>query len=153
MPDGWQLWKGRTLDLLRRRPPVLVQSSSGVALEGLGLGIPTIELAFPKTEPNYPFLRDPPVLFASGTEQLRGALQRARRLRRWPWRRKRLVEWSDKWVSATGETAATAAGDLLERAASMGPHPDGPIWDAWSSAAEPHLRGEPAASATAAGHR
>ena len=121
MPDGWHLWEGRTLDLLQQDPPALVQSSSGVALEGLGLGIPTIELAFPKTEPNYPFLRDPPVLFASDTEQLRAALRRARRLRRWPWRRKRLVEWSEKWVSATGETAATAAADLLERAARHGP--------------------------------
>ena len=65
MPDGWRLWTGRTLDLLQQGPPALVQSSSGVALEGLGLGIPTIELAFPNTEPNYPFLRDPPVLFAS----------------------------------------------------------------------------------------
>ncbi len=139
MPDGWQLWDGRTLDLLQRDPPALVQSSSGVALEGLELGIPTIELAFPKAEPNYPFLRDPPVLFASDTEQLRAALQRARRLRRWPWRRKRLVEWSEKWVSATGEAAATAAAELVERAAGTGPHPDGPIWDAWSSVAEPHL--------------
>ena len=153
MPDGWHLWQGRTLDLLQRDPPALLQSSSGVALEGLGLGIPTIELAFPKTEPNYPFLRDPPVLFASDTRQLRAALRQARRLRRWPWRRKRLVEWSQSWVSATGETAATAAADLLERAARTGPHPDGPIWDAWSSSAEPHLRQEPAASATAAGNR
>jgi hypothetical protein len=152
MPDGWQLWEGRTLELLVRRPPVLVQSSSGVALEGLGLGIPTIELAFPNTEPNYPFLRDPPVLFASGPGQLGAALQRARKLRRWPWRRKQLVEWSQKWVSATGETAAGAAADLLEQAAGTGPHPDGPIWDAWSSAAEPHRRRRPA-SATAAGHR
>ena len=153
MPDEWQLWEGRTLELLQRRPPVLVQSSSGVALEGLGLGIPTIELAFPKTEPNYPFLRDPPVLFASGSQQLRRALQRARKLRRWPWRRRRLVEWSQRWVSATGEQAATAAADLLERAAGAGTHPDGPIWDAWSSASEPHQRRQSAANATATGHR
>ena len=71
MPDGWRLWDGRTFDLLQRDPPALIQSSSGVALEGLKLGIPTIELSFPKAEPNYPFLRDPPVLFASNTEQLR----------------------------------------------------------------------------------
>ncbi len=153
MPDGWQLWEGRTLDLLQQDPPALLQSSSGVALEGLGLGIPTIELAFPKTEPNYPFLRDPPVLFASDTEELRAALRHARRLRRWPWRRKRLVEWAERWVSATGETAATAAADLLEHAARTGPHPEGPIWDAWSSAAEPDPHREPAARATAAGNR
>jgi hypothetical protein len=124
-----------------------------VALEGLALGVPTIELAFPKTEPNYPFLRDPPVPFASGPGQLRAALRRAKGLRRWPWRRKRLIEWSQQWVSATGEVAAMAAADLLERAAGAGPHPDGPIWDAWSSAAEPHVDREPAASATAAGDR
>ncbi len=136
-PDGWRLWTGRTFDLLQQGPPALVQSSSGVALEGLKLGIPTIELAFPKVQPNYPFLRDPPVLFASDTRQLRAALRRARGLRRWPWRRKRLVEWSEKWVSDTGETATRAAADLLEQAANTGPHPDGPIWDAWSSSAEP----------------
>ena len=153
MPDGWRLWDGRTFDLLQRDPPVLIQSSSGVALEGLTLGIPTIELSFPKAEPNYPFLRDPPVLFASNTEQLRRALRRARGLRRWPWRRKRLVEWSEKWVSATGEAAAAAAAELLERAAATGPHPDGPIWDAWSSSAEPHVHPEPATRATAAGER
>jgi hypothetical protein len=153
MPDGWRLWKGRTFDLLQQDPPALLQSSSGVALEGLKLGIPTIELAFPNAEPNYPFLRDPPVLFASDTGQLRAALRRARRLRRWTWRRKRLVEWSEKWVSATGEEATRAAADLLERAAKTGPHPDGRIWDAWSSSAEPHLHGKPAARATAAGNR
>ena len=144
VPDGWRLWDGRTFDLLQQGPPALIQSSSGVALEGLQLGIPTIELSFPRAEPNYPFLRDPPVLFASNTEQLRGALRRARRLRRWPWRRKRLLEWSQMWVSATGEAAAAAAAELVERAAATGPHPDGPIWDAWSSSAEPHLHREPA---------
>ena len=153
MPDGWRLWEGRTFDLLQQDPPALVQSSSGVALEGLKLGIPTIELAFPKVEPNYPFLRDPPVLFASDTQQLHAALRRARRLRRWPRRRKRLVKWSEKWVSATGEEAARAAADLLERAARTGPHPDGPIWDAWSSSAEPHLDRKPGARATPAGNR
>ena len=153
MPDGWSLWDGRTFDLLQRDPPALIQSSSGVALEGLKLGIPTIELSFPKAEPNYPFLRDPPVLFASNTEQLRRALRRARGLRRLPWRRKRLLEWSEKWVSATGEAAATAATELVERAAAAGPHPDGPIWDAWSTSAEPHLYQEPATRATAAGER
>ena len=153
MPDGWRLWDGRTFDLLRQEPPALIQSSSGVALEGLKLGIPTIELSFPNAEPNYPFLRDPPVLFASNTEQLRAALRRARRLRRWRWRRKRLVEWSGEWVSATGEAAAGAAAELLERAAATGPHPDGPVWDAWSSSAEPHLHGEPAAKAAATGER
>jgi hypothetical protein len=151
MPDGWRLWDGRTFDLLQRDPPALIQSSSGVALEGLKLGIPTIELSFPKAEPNYPFLRDPPVLFASNTEQLRGALRRARRLRRWPWRRKRLLEWSQMWVSATGEAAATAAAELVERAAATGQHPDGPIWDAWSSSAEPHVHPKPAEKAAATG--
>jgi hypothetical protein len=153
MPDGWRLWDGRTFDLLQRDPPALIQSSSGVALEGLELGIPTIELSFPKAEPNYPFLRDPPVLFASNTEQLRRALRRARGLRRWPWRRKRLLEWSGRWVSARGQAATTAATELVERAAAAGPHPDGPIWDAWSSTAEPHLHAEPAAKATATGNR
>jgi hypothetical protein len=153
MPDGWRLWTGRTFDLLQQDPPALIQSSSGVALEGLKLGIPTIELAFPSAEPNYPFLHDPPVLFASDTRQLRAALRRARRLRRWPWRRKRLVKWSEKWVSATGETASSAARDLLERAAGTGPHPDGPIWDAWSSSAESQMHREPTARATAAGNR
>ncbi len=153
MPEGWRVWKERTYDLLQQDPPALIQSSSGVGLEGLQLGIPTIDLAFPNAEPNYPFLRDPPVLFASDTKQLRVALRRARRLRRWPGRRKRLVEWAEKWVSATGETAARAAADLLERAANTGPHPDGPIWDAWSSSAEPHLQPKPAAKTTAVGNR
>ena len=151
MPDGWRLWDERTFDLLQRDPPALIQNSSGVALEGLKLGIPTIELSFPKAEPNYPFLRDPPVLFASNTEQLRRALRRARRLRRWPWRRKRLLEWSEKWVSATGEAAATATTELVELAAATGPHPDGPIWDAWSSSAEPHVHPEPPEKVTATG--
>jgi hypothetical protein len=56
-------------------------------------------------------------------------------------------------VSARGEAAITAATELVERAAAAGPHPDGPIWDAWSSAAEPHLHGKLAAKATATGNR
>jgi hypothetical protein len=128
LPAGWELWEGRTFDLLRRGARALIQASSGVGLEGLALGIPTIELAFPGEAPNYPYLRDPEVVSVSEAQDLRDAVEAASRLGG-P-ERERIRERAREWVSAEGSRAAEAGAELIGRAAAEGVAAT-PVWDAW----------------------
>jgi hypothetical protein len=128
LPKGWEVWKGRTWDLLRRGPPVLLQASSGVGLEGLQLGVPTIELAFPDEEPNYPYLRDRSVQTVSTADDLRDAVEAADRIG--ASERDEIRRRARPWVCAVGDEAAQAGAQLVRRAAAEGVG-DEPIWDAW----------------------
>jgi hypothetical protein len=136
LPKGWGLWDGRTFELLRRGPPALVQASSGVGLEGLQLGIPTIELAFPGEEPNYPYLRDRKVQTVSTADDLRDAVEAADRAG--ASERDEIRERARAWVCAAGDHAAEAGAQLVRRAAAEGVGAK-PIWDAW----RPESRGDP----------
>jgi hypothetical protein len=130
VPDSWSVWEERTLELLQAGPPLLIQHSSGVALEALQLGIPVIELAFPGRAPSYPFIRQPYVCSVSNTDDLAAALLNARGAR--DSERVAMMEWSRRWVASVGPDAAAAAVALIDHARTAGPRPT-PIWDAWSS--------------------
>jgi hypothetical protein len=128
LPSEWQIWEGRTLDLLRHGPPALVQFSSGAGLEGLQLGVPTIDLRFPGERPNYPFLEDERILRAESVAELRDAVAAARRIP--DQERGNLVALAARWTCAAGDVAARAGAELLERAALEGTRAN-PVWDAW----------------------
>jgi hypothetical protein len=128
LPEAWRIWEGRTFDLLREGPPALIQASSGTALEGLQLGIPTIELGFPSERPNYPFLEHPEVAVVSSADELRDAVAAAQAVT--PEAREALRDWAAQWVSASGAPAAEAAAGLIEEAADRGPTGSS-AWDAW----------------------
>jgi hypothetical protein len=129
-PEGWDIWPGRTYELLQEGPPVLMQPSSGVALEAILLGIPTIELAYPGLPAPYPFIREPYIHFASSSEQLAAALAEAEQDVRQPERREAIVEWARGWSQPNGAEAATAIAAVIERARVEGPR--GPAWDTWA---------------------
>lgn len=112
IPDGWPLHRGRTYDLLRRGPCVVIQRSSGVGLEALALGLPTVELSFGGVKPLYPFIRPPFVLLAGDSEALNAAVSQARSFG--PEDRERLREWARGWSSAWGEAAVQRASAILD---------------------------------------
>jgi len=139
MPHSWSVWQRRTLELLEQGPPVVVQHSSGVALEALQLGLPTVELTFPGGRPAYPFIREPYVVPASNSVELRAALEQAHTTD--SSRRDELLKWARHWVARTGDDAAAHIGALIDEAKRVGPRAQ-PIWDAWAAkrsadAAEP----------------
>ena len=131
-PDGWEIWAGRTYELLQAGPPVLIQASSGVALEALLLGVPTIDVSFPGALPPYPLIREPHVHVASSSSELEAALAEARLDGSDPDRRARIVEWAKGWSHPSGEEAAGGVAGVLRSALSEGPR--GPIWDTWTPA-------------------
>lgn len=129
-PERWHVWRGRTRDLLMRGPPVLVQQSSGVALEALLLGIPTIELSFEGKSPSYPFIDRRFVLFASSPGELSVALQHARHAAECSDRRLALFEWAQTWCERVGHEATERAWELIDQAALAGCR-NQLIWEAW----------------------
>jgi hypothetical protein len=128
VPAEWELWAGRTVELLREGLPALVQFSSGAGLEGLQLGIPTIDLRFPGERPNYPFLEDARIASAEGVGDLRGGVAAARGFPEQ--KRDELIALAAQWVCAGGDVAAGAGAELLDGAAAAGPAAR-PVWDAW----------------------
>ena len=132
LPASWELWEGRTFELLRQEPPALLQASSGVGLEGLQLGVPTIELAFPGERPNYPYLSAPEVISVSTSGELRQAVEAASRLDSAA--RERIRDRACAWVCAAGAEAAEAGAELIRRAAAEGVAAE-PVWDAWRAGA------------------
>jgi hypothetical protein len=129
LPGSWEIWDGRTFELLLTGPPALIQASSGTGLEGLQLGIPTIELNFPGEQPNYPFLVHPEITAVSEAGELRDAVAAAEQVTNES--RDVLRAWAAGWVSASGSGAAEAGAALIERTADQGPRQT-PVWDAWA---------------------
>ncbi len=136
-PEGWELWDRRTLDLLEQGPRLLIQHSSGVALEALQLGIAVVDLALDERDPVYPFIRAPYATRASTAEELRTALEGRGGLDR-----DELVAWARRWVALTGAEAAAQAATTIERAAQTGSC-TAPIWDAWSALSPAAARPSP----------
>jgi hypothetical protein len=130
-PAEWRVFDGRTYDLLRAGPPVVIQHSSGVALEALHLGIPVIELRYPGKATFYPLIREPYVRFASSSEEVAGAATAAAVDAGDTARREALIAWARGWSSPNGDEAGERAVALVERAASEGPR--GRIWDPWGA--------------------
>jgi hypothetical protein len=128
-PQQWSIHDGRTYDLLRQGPPVVVQQSSGVAVEAMQLGIPVIEMQFPGRPPTYPVIREPPVRFASSSQELKDAVAASHADGRDPAFRQRLIGWARGWSWPTGLEAGERMVVLVERALADGPR--GAIWPPW----------------------
>jgi hypothetical protein len=125
-PDGWEISDRRTYELLLEGPPMLLQFASGVALEALHLGIPTVEFVFPGAI-GYPFSKEPYVHAVSSDPELESALALARADSE---RREALLDWAAGWSSPNGEAAVDGlAGELL---AAIDQGQRGPIWDTWA---------------------
>jgi hypothetical protein len=131
LPDGWTVWPERTYDLLKTGPPVLVQSSSGVALEALHLGVPTINLAFPGAVA-YPFIREPEIPQVGTSGELSQAVERARRDAADIAARRELTAWAKRWSDPNGAPALERIGAIFTGAVADGPREA--IWDHWSPA-------------------
>jgi hypothetical protein len=131
-PEGWTFHRGRTYERLQEGATAVVQSSSGVALESLLLGIPVLEIESAGGS-HYPFMepeRVPSVRTADGlTEQLE--LMRSRITDRAY--RESLAEHGRGWCAAGGEEAAENTRRLVRRAASAGTRPR-LAHDAWQGA-------------------
>lgn len=133
-PPAWQIWPNRTYDLLRQGASAVVQHSSGVALEALLLGLPTIELSFDREAAGYPVIVPEYVYFAQTGEDLQKAFAAARADGRDERRRRRLHTWARTWCGQWGEDAAASGWSLVQRAVNTR-RPPGPIWDAWEAKA------------------
>ena len=118
-PRQWSVHDGRTYGLLRAGPPVVLQQSSGVALESLHLGIPVIELSFPGLDPEYALIREPYVRFASSSGELREMVASAT-AKTGDGDREALIEWARQWSWPNGAQAAQRLVALVERAIVQG---------------------------------
>lgn len=126
-PRQWPIFPARTRELLKRGSPVVLQQSSGVALESMQVGIPVIELQFPGQAPTFPLIREPYVRFASSSAQLATAAAASLADARDSSRRERLIAWARHWAWPTGAEAAARLVALVEDAIDRGPRE--PIWD------------------------
>ena len=89
----------------------VVQRSSGVGLEALGLGLPVIDLCAPGRKPNYHYLTEPDVAIVSSGPGLARALDAAVRTDQADQVRRRLA---GEWVQSVGDVAASAiAGEVV----------------------------------------
>jgi hypothetical protein len=123
----WRIFPGRTYDLLASGPPVVVQHSSGVALEALHLGIPVVELRYPGKSPLYPLIREPYVRFASSASELQASVAQARADAADQHLRRELIAWAQAWSGPNGREAGERAVALVERARVEGQRR--PIWN------------------------
>jgi hypothetical protein len=129
IPSGWEIHPGTTQELLDAGPQMVIQCSSGVAWEALARGLPTIQLEFPGTPPNYPVIAAPYVSIASDTDELATAVEAAAQEGRHEARRMALVEWASAWCAPTGRPAVVAATGLLQEVERR--QPVGVLLDGW----------------------
>jgi hypothetical protein len=118
-PQHWAFHSGRTYTRLREGAIAVVQSSSGVALESLLLGIPVLEIE-PAGGSTYPFLQSDLVPSVRTPEELAGQLELIRARIADRAYRERLAEYARTWCSAGGETAAQNMLGFVRRAAAEG---------------------------------
>jgi hypothetical protein len=130
-PDGWKVWNDRTVSLLRQGPPVVIQQSSGVAVESMLLGLPTLQIDLPPHQPNYPALDPEHVRFIGSADQAVAAVADARADAADPERRRAIVGWARRWSAYQGAEAVERAWAVIQRAVAEGAAPS---WlnDAWS---------------------
>lgn len=130
-PSAWEVSDVRAFELLRRGARGLIQHSSGLALEALLLGIPTIEMTFGREASNYPFIREPYVhRIGERTGELKEGLAAIER-DLLPERRSELVDWARSWCVSGGGEVADDAWEVVSATAERGA--TGPIWDMWGA--------------------
>lgn len=124
VPDDWKISSRRTFDEMQSGASLVIQRSSGVALEALSLGIPVVELQFAESSPGYTFLQEPYVWFVQRDNELREVIERVSSLPAAT--RQGMVTWAEDWIGPQGATAAYRARDLLENISRSG-SPDGEL--------------------------
>lgn len=126
IPSTWSLHRdGLTVDLLRRGPRWVIQSSSGVAWESALLGIPTGDIRLDERPPTYPFLEDEQVFPAlHSADHVRTFVQDAADVDR-----DRLRALAHSWCATDGTEAVELTHRLLGEAVASRPR----ILDAWAS--------------------
>jgi hypothetical protein len=128
-PPHWAFHTGHTYARLREGASAVVQSSSGVALESLLLGIPVVEIE-PVGGRVYPFLDNDLVPSAGTAEELREQLELMRTRIVDRAYRERLAEHARGWCAASDETAASNMIRFVRLAAAQGKRAR-PVHDAW----------------------
>ena len=93
----------RAVDRLRARGGILLQHSSGVALEGLLTGVPVIEVTLGRSAPNYPLIAEPHVDFVDDAADLQRCVVRRRGDPAPAHERRRA--WAREWCAWTGVEA------------------------------------------------
>jgi len=127
VPSGWTVATQPTFDLLRQGPPLLLQHSSGVALEAIALGIPTLQIQLDDEPANYLFSTDELVTSVRDAEGLRQAIRIAQA--ETPEARRERAARARPWVSSSGAASVKACQSLLAEAVRRGPR--GPVLDGW----------------------
>lgn len=130
-PEGWTVWNDRTMGLLRKGPPVVIQQSSGVAVESMLLGLPTLQIDLPQHQPNYPALDPEHVRFIGSADQAVAAVADARADSADAERSQAIVDWGRRWSAYQGAEAVERSWAVIQRAVTEGATP---AWlnDAWS---------------------
>ncbi|WP_309067391.1 hypothetical protein [Microbacterium sp.] len=125
MPETWSLHRGGlTVDLLRRGPRWVIQSSSGVAWESALLGIPTADIRLDGRAPVYPFLEDEQTFPAlHSADDVRAFVAGASDVDR-----DRLRTLAHSWCATDGDESVSLTRDLLARVSTTEPR----IVDAWA---------------------
>jgi hypothetical protein len=118
-PDSWTFHSGRTYERLQKGATAVVQSSSGVALESLLLGIPVLEIE-PAEGRLYPFLQSDLVPSVRTAEELAEQLALVRSRVGDRAYRESLAEYARSWCAAGGEEAAQNTRHLVQLAAAGG---------------------------------
>ena len=124
LPRGWSINSGRTLDLLAEGPRLLIQHSSGIAWEGLYVGVPTVQIQLDSEAPNYPLIAEPYVRTVRSAAELHEmaatlpeGIDRAG-----------LRDWALRWCATVGADATRRIVDVLEDM----PEDANLVLDAWS---------------------
>jgi hypothetical protein len=128
-PSNWVFHRGSTYERLREGATAVVQSSSGVALESLLLGIPVLEIE-PVGGRLYPFLESDLVPAVRTPEELVGKLEAIRARIADPDYREGLAEYARGWCSEAGDAAAQNMVRLVQLAAADGKR-SRLVHDAW----------------------
>jgi hypothetical protein len=128
-PQHWTFHSGHTYARLREGATAVVQSSSGVALESLLLGIPVLEIE-PAGGRLYPFLESDLIPSVRTAEDIAGQLELMRARVGDRAYRERLAEYARSWCSAGGEAAAQNLLRFVRLAADQGKR-SRPAHDAW----------------------
>lgn len=107
-----RLTKLRTVEHLAEQGGVLIQQSSGVALEAMLLGTPVIDIALSAGgDSAYPVIAEPHVARVADGESLARALRDPHLHNRE--RLRQAAEWAQEWCSALGDQADDTARPLI----------------------------------------
>jgi len=100
----------RTVQFLRANPAILIHGDSGVALEVMAEGLPSVSLTPANTPARYAFLKTDLVPRVSNAQEL---IATVGRLRATPPDTSELMNYASDWLDATGEAAADRARSFL----------------------------------------